>query len=250
MKNSVILLILLPIALLSCKDDDPVEDPAPAVQKVRVNIVPEYNGQTFELNTNYTTQEGYTIQFTKLNVIMTNFSNNGKELFKSGVYKFANDKKLLWEGEGDYASFLSMNANIGVTADQNHEDPSARPASDPLNILNTDDMHWGWNTGYIFLMIEGKADTSAAQNGQNMMTFLYHIGKDDFLRTVELSNLHWTQVSSTLHETNMYVDIYKVFDGDTSDVDIKLENSSHTMPSQENLSNRIISNFASAFSTE
>lgn len=245
-------LILGLLAFSACKDDpypEP-EGPQPVVQKARVNLVPTYNGEPLEFNTNYSTQEGYTIEFTKINVIMTNFSNDGNELFPSAVYKFEDDPNLLWEGPGDYSLFSSMTANIGVSASENHEDPSARPSSDPLNILNTDDMHWGWNPGYIFLMIEGKADTSATQNGEDLMNFLYHIGKDDFLTSVTLQDLSWSQVNSSLHETNIYVDMYKVFDGDTADIDMKLERSSHTNPGQEALSNKVISNFANAFSTE
>lgn len=251
MKIYYYILLLGLLVFTSCKEDPkPDDSPEPVVQKARVNLVPIYNGQTLEFNTNYTTQEGYTIEFTKINVIMTNFSNNTNELFASGVYKYEDDSRILWEGPGDYSQFSSMTSNIGVPASENHEDPSARPSSDPLNILNTDDMHWGWNPGYIFLMIEGKADTSATQNGQGLMNFLYHVGNDELLTPVSLQNLTWTEVNSSLHETNIYVDMYKVFDGDTADIDVKLERSSHTMPGQETLSNKVITNFANALSTE
>lgn len=251
MKTYYLALLTGLLLFTSCKDEpEPDDSTEPVVQKARVNLVPTYNGQTLEFNTNYTTQEGYTIEFTKINVIMTNFSNDGNELFTSAVYKYEDNSRLLWEGPGDYTLFSSISANIGVPASENHEDPSARPSSDPLNILNTDDMHWGWNPGYIFLMIEGKADTSATQNGQDLMNFLYHIGNDDFLTSVSLQNLTWTEVNSSLHETNIYVDMYKVFDGDTDDIDIKLERSSHTNPGQEPLSNKVIANFANALSTE
>jgi hypothetical protein len=251
MRTNYLILLTGLLLFTSCKEDPkPDDNPEPVVQKARVNLVPTYDGQTLEFNTNYTTQEGYSIEFTKINVIMTNFSSNGNELFTSAVYKYEDNSRLLWEGPGDYTLFSSMSANIGVPASENHEDPSARPSSDPLNILNTDDMHWGWNPGYIFLMIEGKADTSASQNGQDLANFLYHIGNDDFLKTISLQNLTWTEVSSSLHETNIYVDMYKVFDGDTNDIDIKLERSSHTAPGQEVLSNKVITNFANALSTE
>lgn len=240
------------LAFTSCKEDEPKPDDnsEPIVQKARINLVPTYKGQAFDFNTKYTTQEGYSIEFTKLNVIMTNFSHDGKELFASGVYKYEDDSRLLWEGSGDYSEFPSMTANIGVPDTENHEDPSARTSTDPLNILNTDDMHWGWNPGYIFIMIEGKADTSATQNGQDLMSFLYHIGKDEFLTTFSLQNLKWSKVSNSLHETDIYIDLYKVFDGSTSDIDVKLERSSHTMPGQEQLSSKVIANFAAALSTE
>lgn len=252
-KLSTFLLALLAVifVLTGCKEDPPEEDnPVDDTMKTRVNLIPTYNGQPFEFNTTYTTQEGYTIEFTKLNVIMTDLKNGSVLLTPSMVYKFEDSPTLMWEGEGDYTEFSQLTANIGVPANLNHEDPSALPASNPLNILNTDDMHWGWNTGYIFLMIEGRADTTQGQTGQNLATFMYHAGMDELLKQVEINNLTWSPVNNNLYETNLTVDMYKVFDGDTADVDIRLERVSHTMPGQEPLSDKIISNFATALQAQ
>jgi len=161
MKKLTLFVFLLFFGLFySCNNKQPHEiSPEEMELRARVNIVPHYQGVPIEFNQTYTTQEGYTIEFTKLNIIMTNFESNGQQLFESAVYKFEDDRHLLWEGVGNYLDFSSFTANIGVDSTQNHEDPSAREASDPLFILNSGDMHWGWNTGYIFLMVEGRADT-------------------------------------------------------------------------------------------
>lgn len=233
----------------SCNNKQPHEvDPEELEIKARVNIVPNYDGVPLEFNQNYTTQEGYTIEFTKLNFIMTNFKNDGIQLFESGVYKFEENKRLLWEGAGNYATFDSFSANIGVDSTQNHEDPSARESDDPLFILNSGDMHWGWNTGYIFVMIEGKADTSAMQDGSGMTNFAYHIGNDQMLRSVNLQGLDWEKVTSNLFETNIKLDLNKVFNGETQDIDIKNERTSHTNPGQIALSEKVIENFVEALS--
>ncbi|MEX2483532.1 MAG: MbnP family protein [Brumimicrobium sp.] len=250
MKTIYYILILGLFTLSSCKSDKPDPDPLPVAKKARVNLIPTYDGEVLEFNSTYTTQEGYTIEFTKINVIFTNLKHDNKELFTSAVYKYEDDKTLLWQGEGDYLEFPDMTANIGVSEEENHEDPSARPNEDPLNILNTDDMHWGWDPGYIFLMIEGKADTSVTQDGVDLVKFLYHVGKDELLKTISLQDLNWTEVTSDFHETDIYVDMYKVFDGETEDIDIKNEKSSHTMPNQISLSDKVITNFVNAITTE
>lgn len=249
MKKLFLLFVLSLGLLYSCKEKPNEETPTPQVSqlKARVNIVPTYQGTPMEFNQTYTTQEGYTISFTKLNIIMTKFKNNGKQLFESAVYKFEKDKLLLWEGLGDYNNFSSFSATIGVDATQNHEDPSARASDDPLFILNTGDMHWGWNTGYIFIMIEGKADTTITQNG-DVINFLYHIGNDQLTRDFSLTDIQWSKVNNDLYETNIYLDLYKVFDGATNDVDIKTERSSHTNPDQLALSEKVIDNFIDALS--
>jgi len=250
MKKFAYVIILFSLGFLnSCNNKQPFEvDPEDYELKARVNIIPNYNGIPMEFNQSYLTQEGYTIEFTKLNFIMTNFKNNGNQLFESAVYKFQENDRLLWEGAGNYTDFTSLNANIGVDSTQNHEDPSAREADDPLFILNTGDMHWGWNTGYIFIILEGKADTSATQDGSGITNFAYHIGSDQMLRNFSLQNLDWDKVNDNLFETNIDLDLYKVFDGATQDIDIKDERTSHTNPSQIALSEKIIDNFVSAIS--
>ncbi|RYM35845.1 hypothetical protein ERX46_02290 [Brumimicrobium glaciale] len=247
--KKLLLLLFFAGLMYSCNNKQPKEvSPEEMELKARVNIIPNYQGVPMEFNQTYTTQEGYTIEFTKLNIIMTNFKDNGKQLFQSGVYKFEKDKRLLWEGVGNYTEFTSITANIGVDATQNHEDPSARDADDPLFILNSGDMHWGWNTGYIFVMIEGKADTSALQDGSEMTNFAYHIGNDDLLRSFSLQGLNWMKVNSQLFETNIQLDLYKIFDGETEDIDIKTERISHTNPGQIALSEKVINNFVKALS--
>lgn len=252
MKKFTLFILVLTLGFFySCKEKEKPNDddgtPSVPQLKARVNIVPTYQGTPIEFNQTYTTQEGYAISFTKLNIIMTKFKNNGNQLFESAVYKFEKNKRLLWEGVGNYNDFTSFNATVGVDSTQNHEDPSARNADDPLFILNAGDMHWGWNTGYIFVMLEGKADTTAAQSG-SFASFSYHIGNDSFTRDFSLSNMQWSKVNNYLYETNIYVDLYKVFDGAVNDIDLKEFRTSHTNPDQLQLSEKIIDNFIDALS--
>lgn len=249
LSNILILGILITFILVGCKEDPP-ENNVEEVMQVRLNLVPTYDGQPFNFLSTYTTQEGYTVEFTKFNLILTDVKNGSNVLARSMVYKFEDSPTLFWQGDGEYTQYPNLTADIGVGPDRNHEDPSALPADDPLNILNTDDMHWGWNTGYIFLKIEGRADTTQAQSGQDIATFTYHIGSDQLLKNVTLNNLNWQSVSNSLYEANLTVDLYKVFDGDTADVDIQQNRTSHTMPGQEQLSDIIISNFASSLKAQ
>ena len=241
-------MLALVVSFSSCKEDEPDETPVP-VDKARVNIHPLYEGEPLNFNDVYTTQEGYRIQFTKLNFIATAFKSENNVLFESAVYRFEENGSLLFEGAGDFTKFDAVEGFIGVPEDENHEDPSARPNEDPLNILNTSDMHWGWNPGYIFAMIEGKIDTTGTPGAELNASFLYHPGLDLLLQDINLSNITWSKVDDHLYETDWYLDAEKIFNG-THTVDIKNERTSHTNPGQEPLSEKIIVNLKNAIRTQ
>jgi hypothetical protein len=246
MKKLIYFLPVLVLLAARCKEKEP--DEVEEKDKLRIELIPNYNGSSFSLNDLYTTDEGYTIQFTKLNIIFTKVKNGTNQLFESAVYRF-DQNQLVWQGTGDYTKFSSLEGLLGVHEDENHRDPAARSLDDPLLITNTSDMHWGWNPGYIFLMIEGRADTTAAQTGDLDMTFLYHVGLDALLRDFSLSNVTWTKVNDNLHKATMRVNMAKIFSGSQT-VDVKLENVSHTSPGQEGLSQKVIENFIEALTVD
>lgn len=55
--------------------------------------------------------------------------------------------------------------HIGVFAPRNNADPSQYPANHPLAPQNPS-MHWGWSSGYRFLVFEGKSGANFAQTFQ------------------------------------------------------------------------------------
>ncbi len=242
MKQLYFLFTLGTIGLTGCKDDA-LQEPQTPIDKVRLELTTHYDGVPFDLNTIHQTQEGYSVQFTKLNFILTNLKNGSEILSDAAVYKFENNPTLIWEGPGDFTKFSALTGNVGVGPDENHLDPAGLALTNPLNIQNAGDMHWGWNPGYIFLMVEGKADTTATQTGVFDMNFLYHVGMDPLLRDITFSNLTWTKVNDSLHSATLSLDMSKIFNGTNHNVDIKLERTSHTMPGQEPLSTKIIQNF-------
>lgn len=247
MKTSWLLLFaLLFTFLFSCKDDEKEEENTPIEQpQVEISIYPTYEGVPMELNATYQTQEGYRIQFSKFNFIVSEFKDGDHQLFPAAVYKKEDHDHRLFKGEGDFSKFNDVTALLGVPPTENHKDPSARPSTDPLNIMNTGDMHWGWNPGYIFLMIEGRADTTNTGEGPFNMNFLYHVGFEQFLMPLTFNDLNWIKQNNLLHELRIGIDMEKVFNG-LETVDIKQERSSHTNPGEEPLSEKVINNFIDA----
>ncbi len=90
----------------------------------------------------------------------------------SGTTQFTEVPKGLYEG---------IRFNIGVDSVANHTDPSIWPNGHPLSIMEGGPMHWSWNSGYIFIKVEGQYEIP----GNPMGGFAYHIGRDDLLLEVK-----------------------------------------------------------------
>ncbi len=131
------------------------------------------NNQALKLDSSiYKNELGQTFTVSKLKYYVSNFhfkAVSGKDLFINETFLIDEDeegsKKILLSKvpEGNYSS---MDFIIGV--DSLHNCSGAQSgALDPVN-----GMFWAWNTGYIFLKLEGYAKTSLSPGH----FFEYHIG--------------------------------------------------------------------------
>jgi hypothetical protein len=77
---------------------------------------------------------------------------------------------------------------IGVDSITNHSDPSIWPNSHALSIMTGGSMHWTWNSGYIFIKVEGQYDIPGSTPGG----FAFHLGRDDL-------NVSYTQEGINLN---------------------------------------------------
>lgn len=72
-------------------------------------------------------------------------------------------------------------------------------------------MHWGWNTGFIFVGVEGYVDTSATMNGPTNAPFNLHIGLDKNL--VQLALVDEISVTTEGAVLELEIDWLRLFDG-------------------------------------
>lgn len=121
---------------------------------------------------NYKNELGQTFTISKFKYYLSNFrfkTSTGKDVSMEGSFLINEDeeetKKIILAGipEGNYTS---MDFILGV--DSLHNCSGAQSgALDPVNA-----MYWAWNTGYIFLKLEGSAGASLSPGH----FFEYHIG--------------------------------------------------------------------------
>ena len=81
--------------------------------------------------------------------------------------------------EGD---FKAIRFNIGLSEAVNHSDPNLYAAKHPLN-PSFNNLHWNWQTGYIFLALEG----TYRQSKDQVSGYVYHFANDSQRTTITLA---------------------------------------------------------------
>ncbi len=125
--------------------------------------------------------------------------------------------------QGDYSGFKFYQ---GVDPDVNTKKaPTDWPAGHALSPTdNPNHQHWGWNSGYVFVLLEGRVDTTAAANGDANHSFVFHAGTDNLLRTITLQD-EFTAIDGETVSLTIDVDWAEFFHG----LDLREENETHTM---------------------
>jgi hypothetical protein len=165
---------LTSVAFVSCKkDDDDNGSSTPVAGDVVIDITNIAGTQNVDETgaTNYTNAFGETFSVTKLKYYISNVQllNNGNVVYTMPESYFLVDEsvaasKLLTLPDVPGGSYTSVRFMLGVDSTRNVSG-SQTGALDQAN-----GMFWSWNSGYIFLKLEGTA--SAATSGNIM----YQVG--------------------------------------------------------------------------
>lgn len=244
--TKIALIGILTIGLsVGCKDKDPEPEPEPTPAAV-IEVQPLFNGSELFLDSTYTTQEGYLVQFTDIKFYLENV-RNGSNLFADAMlFDYRERGKELYCASVNASNFGSISANLGVDSSVNHSDPSSFPTSSWLNISKSNDMHWDWNPGYIFVKIEGKVDT--IQDATNLFdhSIVFHCGLDANMQTVQFDNLNWTYIGADSYRLLLDLDMGTFLQGSSQNIDLKTEFTSHSAPGQEAITLKVMQNFKEA----
>ncbi|MFL5729124.1 MAG: MbnP family protein [Cytophagaceae bacterium] len=140
----------------------------------------------------------------------------------------SNVNLLIHPEEEDYlvgsvpaGNYKTIAFNIGISAAQNHLDPSSFAANNPLS-PQTPSMHFATNPeGYIFMNVSGVLDSTSAMNGVPDYSFNYQVGIDSLVKHKQMPDLPFTILPNQTEFIHMYADFSKLFQG----VNVKTENS-------------------------
>lgn len=138
------------------------------------------NGQTLQLNSlRYENAANETYSISRLSYLLSGFElqdTSGKWTAAPETFAYIDlakrrDEVLLSQiADGNYRA---LRFHVGVDQETNHDDPAQYPAEHPLN-PNFNQLHWDWQTGYIFLAIEGRYRTA----DKELSGYVYHFANN------------------------------------------------------------------------
>ena len=203
----------------------------------------------FAFDTEAVTSSGRKIKYTRAQMYLSGFTFNGA----GGPYELSDPHLLLKAGEEDYnlgylpvGDYSSFTFSAGVDSVSNHTDPATFSSTSALSANNPDHMHWGWDPGYIFFVLEGTVDTTAAMNGEANAPFIFHVGTDMHLVDMAFAKQFTSEASGITLE--MEVDWLKLLDGTDMTGDV-MTRSTHTM-NNPTLAALMVTNIEDAFSVQ
>ncbi|MFT5778651.1 MAG: hypothetical protein ACI837_001607 [Crocinitomicaceae bacterium] len=235
------------VALLftSCKDKK-AETQEECDGVLRVTVQPTFGGDFLQLDSTYTTVEGYDVQFTDIKFFVEDIRGDA-QILDAAFFDYRETGTLLFQEIGEPTQVTTLMANLGVGA-VNHDDPSAFPVESVLNINNSGGMHWGWSPGYIFVKVEARIDTIADAIPLFDQSVVFHIGKDINLQTLSFPSFSWIEYGNNSYLASLKLDMSRFLQNSGQNIDLRTENSSHTSGGQEVLSLKVMENFKAAIS--
>lgn len=264
MKKLLVFLTIASMGLTSCGRDGCVDSTAlnydPEAENddgscvyVAENLNFTFNSKLgaadFAFDTEVTTTGGRKIKYTRAQMYLSGFTFNGV----GGSYELQDPHLLIEASKSDYnlgylpvGDYSSFAFSAGVDSISNHADPAAFPGTSALSSNNPNHMHWGWDPGYIFFVLEGMVDTTAAMNGDVDAPFIFHVGTD-MLRVDMAFSKQFASVTDGV-TVEMDVDWLKLLDGTnmTGDVSTRSTHTSNNLP----LAELMVSNIDGAFTVK
>lgn len=245
MITAVVALLTTATIFTGCKKDDDEASPANTQQKLTMHIHTNVGSSTAVYGTQYQDATGRKFKISDLRYYLSNIiliKSDGSE------YPLTNKVLLVNPATEDYelanvpiGSYKGFKFIIGLDSATNHSDPTTYAATSPLAI-QTPAIHWSWNSGYIFMKIEGQVDTTLANTGTPNYDMFYHIGLDSYKRTIDFSNEAFTVTSGSDQEIAVKFDLLSAL----NNVDMRTENATHTMDNMM-LATKVANNWVSAF---
>lgn len=212
------------------KMDDSCEyEEEPAEASINLNFYHMLGSQSFAFNQDFNDDFGNMCEFTRAEMYLSNpvyKDDQGVQLAAPAEYM------LISPDEGTYSigtlpantHVHTMDLFVGIDTTANASDPAGYSSSHAL-AYQSPSMHWNWNSGYIFIAIEGHVDIDGNGSYDAGEDFIMHVGMNSMRRTVTGLLAHFNTVEGQTHNIELDIDWAELVAG----IDLSVDNSSHTM---------------------
>lgn len=208
------LILLLVFGLVSCNNEPKIEpDMAKEDVFLTLDFVSAFNNASIDYNQNeFITSSKDTIIPQKFKFIFSNLrfvkADNTEISFpdRYGYISYDEGNTTMILPEVPEGSYKAIKFYLGLDSAINVSDPSIWPAKHPLNPLYNS-MHWGWNTGYIFITHEGQFLNNGVKDN-----YTFHIATLAFRTEIEIP-LTYIHNNGNLDIIQIKADLAKYFDG-------------------------------------
>ncbi|MEI8280027.1 MAG: MbnP family protein [Bacteroidota bacterium] len=189
-----------------------------------------------------------TAQFYISNIMLHNVT--GSMYTFSGVTIIKNiDSEAYLVGQAPVGTYDYVMFDVGLDSATNALSPTA---FSPIGYISSSSMWYGCSSqGYQFMKLIGTADTTAAQNGTNLVNFSYEIGSSANLKSIKMPVRSGSYAPYILTKGgNQYIHVICDYGALLSVVDFRTQDSSNTYGVNPTLSSSIANNFVKMFRYE
>ena len=141
-------------------------------QKLRIELEPEWRGKPLALGSEAPGSKVERLSISRLDGLLSELElqrSDGSWLKSDRWHVFFSAEKQRLSGVADglpAEEFVAIRFRVGVNAATDAGDPATWPPGHPLH-PDVCGLHWGWNSGYVFLAIEGHSGKASG--------FSYHL---------------------------------------------------------------------------
>ncbi|MBX7050647.1 MAG: hypothetical protein K1X54_01285 [Flavobacteriales bacterium] len=242
--------------LFSCKDKNKEEEnqPTPTTAKVLVHFKPMWGDQPFVMQQVYHDDFGNRIRSDKFMQYYSGIrlrNTAGEDVIMKDFYLADFYNNIDFEFDVPPGSYNRFNFDIGIPEDYNKDQDPAQYANDhPLSVAGSQGMFWTWNTGYIFLKFEGKADTTGTDGAELLEPVAIHIGDDPMFTRYSSPLMDIQLAAGDTREINVLIHVDQIFaTGAANDIDLATDAITHTSNNLD-LANQFMENYTYAITVE
>lgn len=211
-----------------------------------------FGGTPLVRNQTYTDPHGNTIFFDGFKLFLSHITlldgtGGETELSEVALVDLTDAASQTITGNFPAQHIAGIRFGIGLDSALNHSDPITFSSDHPMS--SASGMYWSWATQYIFAKLDAEVDTTAGQTGTNLLSLVYHTGRDTLYREKTIMGWDLNLMNGSTTHATLTLDLQNVLNGPTDTIQYWLpgQNITHSEDLQLDLARRVTDNYVTAF---